>query len=119
MARSYAEFTQHKAIVSWLRLCAPSVVFFHIPNGERRLPRDAAKLKCMGLMPGVPDLCCIDHWGTYFIEIKADKGKPSKEQRAFSDAVALLGVPVHIARNIDDVRDVLIGRGVALKEVLA
>ena len=38
----------------------PDVIMRHVPNGEHRDPRTAAKLKAMGVLPGSADL--EFHW---------------------------------------------------------
>ncbi|MEI8165015.1 MAG: hypothetical protein WCG26_01515 [Chloroflexales bacterium] len=52
---------------------------FHIPNGEARDARVGAKLKRMGVKPGMPDLCLPVPWGAFhglYIELKrADGGR--------------------------------------------
>ena len=45
----------HIPLVSTLRWCLrPDVVWRHVPNGEHRDPRTAAKLKAMGVLPAAP-----------------------------------------------------------------
>ena len=56
---------------------------FHIPNGGSRNKREAANLKRQGVKAGVPDLCIPVARGRYhslYIEMKAQKGKPTKKQ---------------------------------------
>ena len=42
--------------VEWFREAFPGVLIYHVPNGGKRNPREAAKLKSMGVVPGIPDL---------------------------------------------------------------
>ena len=79
------------ALADRLRLMAPrDVVWWHTPNGGGRDRREAAKLKAMGLLPGVPDLTFIMPGGSFtprvvFLELKAKGGRPMPAQLAFAD----------------------------------
>ena len=67
----------------------------HIPNGGKRGKAEAAKLKRMGVKPGVPDLHLpVAHGGFIglWIEMKrADGGRVSSEQRAWLAALHAAG----------------------------
>src|SRR5262245_4511119 len=55
------EASFHIQLVAILRLALrPDVMMRHVPNGEHRDPRTAAKLKAMGTLPGCADL--EFHW---------------------------------------------------------
>lgn len=67
--------TEHEEqclFVQWVRRTFPSVRIFAIPNGGKRSPATAGRLKAEGVSPGVPDLF-IPAWGL-FIEMKRQKG---------------------------------------------
>jgi hypothetical protein len=54
-------------------------LLFHVPNGEARDPRTAAKLKWLGVRPGVPDLLLPMPRGPYAglaLEMKRRRGGP-------------------------------------------
>ena len=58
-------------------------LLYHIPNGGGRDAIEGKHLKEQGVKPGVPDLCLPVPRGAYdalYIELKAEKGKPSPEQ---------------------------------------
>ena len=56
-------------------------LLFHVPNGEKRDPITANKLKAMGVVAGIPDLVFLYKGKAYFFEWKADeKENPSKAQ---------------------------------------
>lgn len=85
LAQSASEDGQQIALMAWSSL--PDVreehpelaLLFHIPNGEERLPKTAAKLKNMGVKAGVPDLFLPvprGDWCGLFIEMK----RPSKSR---------------------------------------
>jgi len=102
------EVSLHIALVSFLRLALRAdVLFFHVPNGERRDPRTAAKLKAMGVLPGVADLQF--HWLDHFrrrrvlhLELKGARGVQRDRQREFELAVRLLGDDYRVVRSIEE-----------------
>jgi hypothetical protein len=117
----------HIPLVSMLRWCIrPDVIFRHIPNGEHRDPKTAAKLKAMGVLPGSADL--EFHWleldadkrkcrRVLHLELKADKGRLSDTQATFALAVKLLGDEYHVARSIDEAIAILGERGLIRHDV--
>lgn len=57
------------------------VFFFHVPNGAKRSPAEASRLKALGLISGIPDLVlCFPQGRTVFIELKTGKGRKSEAQ---------------------------------------
>src|SRR6187551_2110309 len=101
------EIDLHVELVAILRLVLkPTVLFWHTPNGEHRDPKTAAKLKAMGVLPGVPDLQF--HWFEWneimrlklrkvlHMEMKAGNRPQGNAQIAFELAVKLLGDEYHI-----------------------
>lgn len=65
-------------------------LLFAIPNGGQRDVRVAAKLKAEGVKPGVHDLMLpVPRHGLHglWIEMKKPKGKPSKEQVEWMEAM--------------------------------
>jgi hypothetical protein len=108
----------HIPLVSMLRWCIrPDVIWRHVPNGEHRDPRTAAKLKAMGVLPGSADL--EFHWLEFdgvdhrkyrrvlHLELKADKGRLTDSQASFALAVKLLGDEYHVVRSIDQAIGIL------------
>lgn len=77
-----------------LYLAGEPQVFHHCPNGGRRTQREAARLKTMGVLPGVPDcflpLKSEEYVGLY-VELKKAGGCPSKEQKAYMNAATKEG----------------------------
>lgn len=58
-------------------------LIYHIPNEGKRSISAGSRLKSEGLKKGVPDICLPISNGKYsalYIEMKSEKGKPSKEQ---------------------------------------
>lgn len=69
-------------------------LLFAIPNGGSRHKAEAVNLKKQGVRAGLPDVCLpIPRRGysALFIELKTDKGKPSREQVDWIDSLNLHG----------------------------
>lgn len=54
---------------------------FHVPNGGERNGREAAKLKTMGVYPGVSDLILLYGGKATLIELKTETGTQSASQK--------------------------------------
>lgn len=81
---------------------------FHCPNGGSRNPREALKLKRMGVKPGVPDwILPLPRNGKqgFAIEFKSRRGVVTKEQRAYLTFLEFQGWQVHVLR---DAREAII-----------
>lgn len=59
------------------------LVFFHVPNGGKRQPREAALFKAMGVRAGVSDLILVHAGKIFALELKAEKGRASEAQMEF------------------------------------
>lgn len=65
-----------------------------VPNGGRRAPREAARLKAEGVKPGVSDLLLPlrrDGFAGLWLELKAPKGKPTELQHEWLRRMARAG----------------------------
>ena len=104
MARN-AEYVIQASIVAFIRAVLPSVIVFHVPNGGLRAKREAALLKWIGTVAGIPDLGLILPDGrSAWIEVKAPGGSLSPEQKAVHKALTDLGHPYAVCRSVDDVK---------------
>jgi hypothetical protein len=114
---SNAEARIEAAIVELVRTVAPQVLIFHIPNGGLRSKREAARLKWIGVVAGIPDLALVLPGGQIrFIEVKTAIGKLSAEQTAIHAWLVAVGCPPAICRSIDDARRALTAWGVPTRE---
>jgi len=115
---STSEFRFQVSVKKLLERTAPSnVIWFHVPNGEKRSRRTGGKLKKMGVRRGVPDFAFVLPSGqAAFLELKTDDGTPSQEQNDFADSCARIGAPYAVARSIDDAISILSAWG-AIKVV--
>jgi hypothetical protein len=100
------------AVLDFLRTELPNALVFHVPNGEWRAYSTQKRLKELGVLRGVSDLCVLFPEGvTVFLEVKAPKGSATKEQREF---LAWLKENDHlgrVVRSVDDVKTALIEWG--------
>jgi uncharacterized protein (UPF0335 family) len=111
--QDHSEREPQRAIVQHLRLLAPNAIWWHTPNGEHRSKRTGARLKALGVQPGVPDLCFVLGDGTVaFMELKRPGGRLSPEQRAFEERCTARGVPHCVIADLDSALAILLGWGV-------
>jgi hypothetical protein len=105
------------AVVEWVRLVAPHVLAFSIPNGGYRTPAEPARMKWTGTVAGVPDLAIVVPGGrVHFLEVKAPGGSLSAAQRAIHESLVGLGTPPAIVRSLDDVRLAFAAWGIETRE---
>lgn len=103
-------------IVAFIRVAAPDLLFFAVPNGGYRHPREAAKLKATGTVPGVPDLTFVLPGGLIgFIELKTHAGRVSSDQKAFANAAIERGAAYALCRSLNEVETTLKAWGIALR----
>lgn len=97
-----------KAIVSWLKVCAPSVLISASMNGVymgggRFSGIYANNLKKLGQKVGFPDLVC--HWApakTLYLELKIKPNKVSPEQATCLADLANIGIPAEVVYSLDE-----------------
>ena len=111
-------------LVSLLRWCLrPDVTMRHVPNGELRDKRTAAKLKAMGVLAGSADLEFFwkeeimlhnmrHHvFRALFLELKVPGNQLTSEQAAFGTAMKLAGAEYFWTVSIDRAIELLKERG--------
>lgn len=104
--------SEHKlqtALCDYLALAArPELHWFAIPNGEKRHIRVAQRLKNEGVRRGTPDIfICLPAGRIAWLEMKAQKGSLSPEQKSFREKVLALGHHYAMARTIDEALEFL------------
>jgi hypothetical protein len=75
---------------------------FHVGNGGKRPRIEAAILKGLGVRAGVPDLICIKAGQVCALELKAPKGRLSRDQHETIAALKAAGACVEVASSLDD-----------------
>lgn len=116
MSRHYLEDPIHIAIVDFLRVALPAeAVFWHTPNGGLRSKREAAKLKAMGTLAGIPDLFVYYAGKLHGIEVKAPKGILSSHQGDTIHRLFVAGCTTQICRSVEFVEEALRLAGIPLR----
>jgi hypothetical protein len=119
--RGQDEFRLSCVVADWLALALPcNSLWSHLPFGENRDAVTGARLKRMGTARGWPDYLIFTrndkHEAVSFaLELKAEKGRQSPEQKAFQSAFEDMGHVYAVCRSLADVEAVLRLYGVALK----
>jgi hypothetical protein len=97
-----------RAIVQYLRAAHRDLLVWHTPNGGGRSHVEAAILKGLGTLAGVPDIAVLMPAGTIgFFEVKAPKGRLSPAQKDFIERASKLGAPCRIVSSVEDVQDAM------------
>jgi hypothetical protein len=110
-AKRHLEDNECMALIAWRdihkRKHPVLDLLIHIPNGGKRNPREAARLKAMGVKPGVSDYFLpVTMWkdsfgfGTYnglWLEMKVKGGQFSASQRDWQDAMRMQGYKCVVA----------------------
>jgi len=86
---------------------APGMFAFHPPNGGYRKPVEAAILKSMGVVAGVPDIIAIHDGRPYALELKADGGRLTESQERALIALRAAGAMATHAHGLDQALAVL------------
>lgn len=89
---SQAEFRLSCVIHDTLRLRGKEGLhFFAVPNGEARSAKTGARLKRMGVRAGEPDYVLLWQGRAIGLELKAEGGRQSPEQRQIEQEWLLAG----------------------------
>jgi len=96
----------------WFRLQYPDRIIYHVPNGGKRNYLEAVKFKRMGVVAGVPDLVIPEPTQEYhglYIELKANKNKPTPNQRTMIEQLASRGYRVEVCNEFEQFKRVVKG----------
>lgn len=91
------EYASYQRDIEWS-------LIFSIPNGGYRKIRTGIRLKQTGLKPGIPDIFLPVARHSYhglFIEMKSEKGRVRKNQKAWHDILTNQGYKVEVCRGCD------------------
>lgn len=105
------EHLHQATLVAWFRRQYPRDRIFAIPNGGWRDFQTAKKLKLEGVAQGVPDLFIptpSHGFHGFFIEMKTQKGRASKEQKDWIEFLRLQGYHAIIAKGWDEAKEAII-----------
>ena len=99
--RSYEAQIQRTVFQHLRARAAPGVFAFHVPNGGYRKPIEAAIMKGLGVVAGVPDVIIIKHGMTFALELKAEGGRTTAKQLATIATMKAAGAITNIAESLD------------------
>jgi hypothetical protein len=100
--RRRPEAAIQRAVFQHLRArAAPNVFAFHPANGGYRKPIEAAIMKGMGVVAGVPDIIAIHDGRVYALELKAEGGRATPKQQEAIAAMEAAGAFTAIAEGLD------------------
>jgi hypothetical protein len=80
----------------------PRGVAYAIPNGGRRHAREAARMKGLGVLPGIPDIGICYEGRALYVELKAPRGAVSEAQRAMHKRLTYAGGVVMLCRSMEE-----------------
>lgn len=100
--RRHPEAQLQRTVFAHIRArAAPNMFCFHPANGGYRKPIEAAILKGMGVVPGVPDVICVHQGRTYALELKSEGGRATEKQLAAIAAMEAAGAYTAVAEGLD------------------
>jgi len=115
-ARRHHEDDLQRAIIQYLDFAlGADGVAYAIPNGGKRHPREAARMKGLGVKAGIPDIGICYCGRALYIEIKAPRGVMSVAQREMRRRLTYAGGEVMLCRSVEDAERALRECGVRLK----
>ena len=96
-----SEHDEQVGFVVWFRSRFPGVLILAVPNGGKRHPGTARKLKAEGVVPGVPDLF-VPEWSLWVEMKRAKGGRLSPDQREVIAYLEGIGHSVIIGHGAED-----------------
>lgn len=105
LAASGSEHGHQRALFGWLnyasfqQLVPTAGLCYAVPNGGKRDPATAARLKAEGVKAGVPDVVYPVRRGQYltlYMELKVDKGRASDVQQWWHESLLAQGHAVAV-----------------------
>jgi hypothetical protein len=101
-----------RAVFEHLAVCSAAGVFaFHVPNGGYRRAVEAARLKGLGVRPGVPDVIAIHRGQVYAVELKREGGRATDAQLQAIEDIRDAGGHAQVCYGLDYALAVLKGWG--------
>jgi hypothetical protein len=97
------ETSVQSGVINYLqKLGRPDMYWFHVGNGGFRRPIEAAIMKGQGVKAGVPDIILICGGQTYGLELKAEGGRLSPQQKTTQADMIAAGAKIATATGIDE-----------------
>lgn len=115
--RAAPEADFQSQLVAVLRERLVDAIVCHVPNGVNMPMPTAMKLRRMGLLSGVPDLCIMHGGGkTLWLECKSGTGSVSPKQRDIIDTMRAMGHRVEVVRTISESLTFCAEAGIAITD---
>lgn len=80
---------------------APGMFAFHVPNGGKRKPIEAAIMKGLGVTAGVPDVVAIKDGKVFLMELKTEDGRLTDAQVSTARDLMRAGATVACCYGLD------------------
>lgn len=128
---THEEQQQQTALFNWAAIMEHQIpelaLMYHIPNEGQRSKVSGAILKSMGLKRGIPDVCLPvprGGHGALYIEMKAEHGAVTREQKAMMAALEEGGNKCVVCRSWTDAKEEIeeylkLGRPVNARDLYA
>jgi len=101
--RRHDEDDLQHAVITFLRWALPhDAMAWAIPNGGKRSPREAARMKGLGVVSGIPDIGICFRGRCIFLELKSARGVMSEAQKAMHKKLIYCGADVMLIRSLED-----------------
>lgn len=115
--RSHPEEQTQRSILRFLAMALPvDALVWHTPNQRgTRAKWEAALLKGLGVVPGIPDLLCLIDGRLYAFEIKSKSGSVTEAQRLTQGRMVAAGAKVAVVRSVEEAERCLRAWGVILR----
>lgn len=93
----------HRVVIEHLASRARhGVAYWHTPNGGKRHLYEAAKLKKMGVLAGMPDLLLLRDGKLYALELKTEAGRVSDCQHLALAMLSSAGAQIAVAYGLSE-----------------
>lgn len=99
----HEEDALHKSIWQQLLRLLPDDATAQSFENRQNGPREGARRKARGCLPGWPDLGIVWNSRTYYIELKTPTGRLSPAQMQRHAELRAAGAPVAVCRSLEDV----------------
>lgn len=115
--RQQPEAAIQKQIVDFIRVVAPELLVFAIPNGSQRTASGRPANAVYGMVSGAPDLAVVCPTGKMlWLEVKSEKGRVSDAQLKFHWELEKRGHVCAVVRSIDEVKLAFKAMGITTRE---
>jgi len=98
-----SESHEQQEVVKWFRQTYKDVLIYSTPNGGSRSISEACRLKCEGVVKGIPDLF-IPAWRLWVEMKKVSGGKVSEEQKSVINYLQSVGYSAIVCAGAEEAK---------------